>query len=98
MKDMKELLRQRDVLLEELLKVPTWVNGSVVESVRKYQGKENPFYYLSQSVKGKNRITYVSAGQLEKFKAAAASGKKVKDLLYKLSVLNIRIIKAGCRQ
>jgi hypothetical protein len=95
MKDAKELLKQRDLLLDKLCKTPLWISGSVVESVRKYQGKETPFYYLSQSVAGKNIITYISAKDLKKFKVAAASGQALKKLLNKLSSVNIKLLKVG---
>ena len=94
MKDVKELVDQRNVLLNELMEMPLWVSGSVVESVRKYRGKKTPFYYLSQSIKGKNKITYVSAKDLEKFKTAADAGQGVKDILTKLSMVNIKLLKA----
>ena len=95
MKSVKELLNERDVLLSELMQMPLWVNGSVVESVRKYRGKASPFYYLSQSVNGKNKITYISAKQLDAFKAAAMNGQRIKDLESKLSLINIKLLKAG---
>lgn len=95
MKNVEELLEQRELLLKELLESPLWVNGSVIESVRKYRGNKTPFYYLSQSIKGKNKITYISAKDLEKFKSAANAGLNVKDLLSKLSMVNIKLLKAG---
>ena len=95
MKNVKDLLEQRDALLDKLINSPLWVNGSVIESVRKYRGKEAPFYYLSQSIKGKNKITYVSAKQLDDFKSAADAGQYVKDLLFKLSAVNVKLLKAG---
>jgi hypothetical protein len=95
MKDIKELLKQRSLLLEKFTKTPLWVNGSVVESVRKYQDKETPFYYLSQSRKGKNKITYVAAKHLARFKKAAKSGQELKELLSELSMVNIKLLKAG---
>lgn len=95
MKDIKELLNERDVLLKELMNTPLWLNGSVVESIRKYRGKESPFYYLSQSVNGKNKITYVSARHLANFKHAADAGQNVKSLLVKLSMVNVKLLKAG---
>ncbi len=96
MKDnLEALLEQRDVLLKKLLEAPLWINGSVVESVRKQRGKEAPFYYLSQSVKGKNKITYISARHLDDFKTAADAGLKFRELLSELSTINIKLIKAG---
>ena len=95
MKDVNKLLKQRAKLLKEIQKASLWVNGSVIESIRKYQGKETPFYYLSQSIKGKNKITYISAKDLDKFKVAAKGGLKLKELLSEISTVNILLIKAG---
>lgn len=95
MANVEELLKERELLLKELLESPLWVSGSVVESVRKYRGKMTPFYYLSQSIKGKNKITYVSARDLERFKTAADAGQNLKDLLSKLSMVNVKLLKAG---
>jgi hypothetical protein len=95
MNDVTKLLKRRDALLKEVLNISLWVNGSVVESVRKHNNKESPFYYLSQSVKGRNKITYISTKNLKEFKASAAQGLQLKSVLYKISVLNIKLIKAG---
>jgi hypothetical protein len=95
MNDVKQLLKQRAGLLKEIQKMPIWVNGSVIESIRKYQGKETPFYYLSQSIKGKNKITYISAKDLDKFKVAAKEGLRLKELLSEINTVNIQLIKVG---
>ena len=95
MKEIKELKKQRDKLLKDIQKAALWVNGSVVETTRKQKGKEEPFYYLSQSIKGKNKITYISASHLDSFKAAANEGLRLKVLLSELSMINIKLIKAG---
>ncbi|OVE82321.1 hypothetical protein BVY04_01360 [bacterium M21] len=95
MKEVKELKDQRDKLLTDIQRVALWVNGSVIETTRKQKGKEEPFYYLSQSIKGKNKITYISASHLERFKAAANEGLRLKVLLSELSMVNIKLIKAG---
>ena len=97
MKDVKELVDQRDALLKELMEIPLWVSGSVVESVRKYRGKKSPFYYLSQSINGKNKVTYISAKQLEDFKSASMNGQHMKDIVSKLSLVNIKLLKVGYR-
>ncbi len=95
MKNVKKLVTRRDVLLRKVLEAPLWVNGSVVETTKKVRGKESPFSYLSRSVKGKNKITYVSARHLNSFKQAVAEGVKVKALLAELGSVNVELIKAG---
>jgi hypothetical protein len=95
MNEVKQLLKQRAGLLKEIQKMPIWVNGSVIESIRKYQGRETPFCYLSQSIKGKNKTTYISAKDLDKFKVAAKEGLRLKELLSELNTVNIQLIKVG---
>jgi len=95
MDEVEKLKEQRDELLKKIADAPLWVTGSVVETTRKVGGKEKPFYYLSHSIKGKNKVTYISAAQLKQFKAAAAQGAKVKQQLGELSTINLKLIKAG---
>lgn len=94
MNDITEMTARREELLRKILAAPLWVNGSIVETTRKSKGKETPFYYLSQSVMGKNRITYISAKNLEKFKAAAIEGARLKTVLSELCSVNVKLIKA----
>ena len=51
--DIEELLQKLNLLKQELLAIHYWTNGSVIESVRKQNNKEKPFYYLSQSLRVK---------------------------------------------
>ena len=95
MNDVENLIAQRDELLKEMCDVPLWVSGSVVETTRKVRGKVMPFYYLSHSIKGKNKITYISAADLKQFKVAAIEGDKIKRLQNDLSAVNMKLIKAG---
>ncbi len=96
MNEVEELRARRDKLLNKVAEVPFWVHGSVVETTRKIRGKEIPFYYLSQSINGKNKITYVSATHLEHFKTAASEGTKIRWLLNELSSISVKLIKKGC--
>ena len=91
-----KLKARRDEILKEICEAPLWVNGSVVETTRKVRDKVIPFYYLSKSIKGKNRITYISAPQIEKFRAASAIGTHIKLLQNELSSINMKLIKKGC--
>ena len=95
MTGINELLVKRAEIINEISKAPLWVTGSVVESTRKQGGKESPFYYLSQSVKGKNKTTYISSKHLSRFKEAASAGNRLKALFSKLSMINIKLIKVG---
>lgn len=93
LKEEKELLSQRQLLLEELLETETWITGSIIESKRIQSGKEKPFYYLSRSLGGKTHTTYLSKKDLTTFKSARARGIKVQDILNKIIKLNIQLLK-----
>jgi hypothetical protein len=95
MNEVEKLNARRDELLKEIGEAPLWVNGSVVETTRKTGGKESPFYYLSHSMKGKNKITYISAANLDRFRKAAAEGVKTRVRQHELSTINAKLIKAG---
>jgi len=95
MDDVDKLIEQRKELLRTIHAAPLWVIGSVVETTRKFRGRETPFYYLSQSIKGKNKITYISATNLDRFRKAATEGVKVRARHHELSVINAKLIKAG---
>jgi len=96
MDDIEQLRTRRNTLLKDFSEAPLWINGSVVETTRKTRNKEIPFCYLSQSIKGKNKITYISAAHLEHFKMAASEGAKVRLLQNELSSINMKLIKLGC--
>ena len=93
--DVGELRKRRDALVAELAANPGWVLGSLVETMRKLNGKKTPFRYLSRSVAGKNRILYVSEAQMVPFGAAVEVARLAIRLLEEISELNARIIKAG---
>ena len=95
MDDVDKLIEQREELLSKIHDAPLWVTGSVVETTRKYRGRETPSYYLSQSLKGKNKITYISAANLNSFRKAAAEGIKMRALQHELSAINAKLIKTG---
>lgn len=95
MTDVDKLIAERSELLKKIHNAPLWVNGSVVETIRKYRGKENPSFYLSHSINGKNKITYISAANLDRFRKAAAEGAKIRKLQHELSAINSKLIKVG---
>lgn len=95
MTSLDKLKNRRKCIIEEITEAPMWVNGSVIESTRKVNGKEYPFYYLSQSIEGKTQTTYIKVKQLDQFKNAAVEGMKVKKLITELGSINIKLLKAG---
>jgi len=95
MTDVDKLQERRKNILAEIAEAPLWVNGSVIESTRKANGKEYPFNYLSQSIGGKTQTTYISVKQLDEFKNAVEEGLKVKKLITELGNINIKLLKGG---
>jgi len=76
----------------------TWhtikVHGSLVQTEREQAGLRKPFRYLSRSVQGRNRITYVSEHQVRRVQEAFEAGRAARDLLERASDLTMAIIKA----
>lgn len=93
LKKEKELLSQRQLLLEELLECETWITGSIIETKRIQSGKEKSFCYLSRSLDGKTNTTYLSKNDLPAFKAARAAGIRIQNSLNKIIALNIKLLK-----
>ena len=94
----KAMKVKREKLLNELTGLSGWVTGSLVKTERTQQGKKSPFHYLSRSLNGVNRITYVAAGNFEIFTDAVKTGKHARRLFEQVTELTIAIIKAECKQ
>jgi hypothetical protein len=90
----RELREKLSQLKQELLDVPCWVSGTIIESSRKQGKTRKPFYYLSQSVNGKTKTTYIAARHLDIFKKAAAEGKRLKEILSEINRINILLLKS----
>ena len=88
------LRKQRSECMEELAALPGWVGGSLVQTRRVRAGVAKPFRYLSRSVLGRNRITYVAAGEMPAFRAALEAGRRATALVERVSELSIAILKA----
>ena len=92
--ELSNLLEARRQCIEELAALPGWVLGSLVQTEREQAGRKKPFRYLSRSVHGKNRITYVAEHQVRRVREALEAGRVAKDLLGRISDLTMAIIKA----
>jgi len=92
--DLQKLEKARERCLQELSGLSAWVLGSLVETERQQGGKRKPFRYLSRSIRGRNRITYVSEGQVEILRELLQDGKRAKRLLAEIADLTVAIIKA----
>ena len=91
------LRRRRSKCIEELAALAGWVNGSLVQTHRVQGGKPKPFRYLSRSVRGKNRITYVAAGQMPAFRVALKTGRRATALFERVCELSVAILKAEAK-
>lgn len=96
--DIKGLRRQRNKCIGELGALPGWIGGSLVQTRRVQAGVARPFRYLSRSVGGRNRITYVAAGEMPAFRAAAKAGRRAAGLFERVCELSVAILKAETRE
>ena len=93
-----EMKVKRQEILNELAGLSGWITGSLVKTERTQQGKKSPFHYLSRSLKGTNRITYVPAGDLGIFTEVMETGRRARRLFEQITELTIAIIKAERKQ
>ncbi len=88
------LRRRRSKCIEELGALPGWTDGSLVQTRRVQGGVAKPFRYLSRSVGGRNRITYVAAAEMRAFRAALKAGRRATTLFARVCELSVAILKA----
>ena len=93
--DRVEMMERLENWKQELIELPHWVFGTVIETTRKQSKIEKPFYYLSQSINSKTRTTYIAAKHLESFKNAELEGRRLKQILAEINQVNIQLIKNG---
>jgi hypothetical protein len=96
--EIKEMKIKRQVILNELAGLSGWVTGSLVKTERTQKGKKSPFNYLSRSLNGTNRITYVATGDFEIFTGVVETGRRARRLFEQVTELTIAIIKAQRKQ
>ena len=96
--EIKEMKGKREEILNELAGLTEWITGSLVKTERTQRGKKSPFRYLSRSLNGTNRITYVAAENVRPFNEALKTGKRAKRLFEQVTELTIAIIKAEHKQ
>jgi len=93
LKKEKDLLIKKGELLDKLTKNENWITGSIIETTRVQSGKKQAFTYLSRSLEGKTKTTYISKEQLNEFKKARALGSNIQIILNEIIELNIQILK-----
>ena len=96
--EIKEMKDKRRKILNELSGLSGWITGSLIKTERTQLGKKSPFQYLSRSLNGRNRITYVAAGDIETFTEILETGRRAKKLFEQITELTVAIIKAECKQ
>lgn len=92
--DITEMRRRRSTCITELTALPGWIGGSLIQTRRVQAGTARPFRYLSRSVGGKNRITYVAASEMTAFRAALKTGQRAGVLFAEVCELTVAILKA----
>lgn len=92
--DLQKLERKREQCLKELCELSGWALGTLVVTERKQAGKMKPFRYLSRSVKGKNRVTYISEAQMKPLRQSLRAGRKARELMERIADLTVAIIKS----
>ncbi len=57
--ELKKMKMMRERYLKELRGMRQWISGSLIVTERRQGNGMRPFRYLSRSIGGRNRITYV---------------------------------------
>ena len=85
--------RSRAEILAEIAALPPSVQGTIssYKNVRK-NGAVAVYYNLQYTHKGKNHSFAIPTDKVEDFKAAVASGKKLRDLVLELSAADARLL------
>lgn len=89
----EQIRAERRQCVEELVALGGWVRGSLVQTRRRQADRERPFRYLSRSVEGRNRITYVAADKMAAFGSALEAGRRASVLFERICELTIAILK-----
>ena len=83
--------RSRAEILAEIAALPPSVLGTIssYKNVRK-NGAAAVYYNLQYTHKGKNHSFAIPVDKVEDFKTAITAGRKLKDLVFELSLTNAR--------
>jgi hypothetical protein len=99
---LKQLLRQRELLLEEMSQLTLLLHGSWIERystcTRKgckcHRGQRHgPRYYLVINEDGRQRQKYIPSLQVDTAKRGLAQYKRLQDIVDSITQLNLLIIK-----
>lgn len=88
----------RRLYVKELIGMREWVVGSLIVTGRRQGNGTRPFRYLSRSIGGKNRITYVSEKHMGVFERQLKKGKRAEWLFREISELTVSSIKLTSKE
>lgn len=91
--EQKLLIQRRKELLDELINADNWITGSIIQSSRIQSNRKAPFNYLSRSIGGRTKTTYIASNKLKLFHNALEKGKRVRQLFNEIVEINIQILK-----
>ena len=91
--EQKLLIQRREKLLDEVIRADGWITGSIIQSSRIQSNRKAPFNYLSRSIGGKTKTTYIAGNKVELFRNALDNGKRVRQLFNEIVEINIQILK-----
>lgn len=103
-KKIKKLLKERDELLEEMASLAQLLHGSWVErysvcsrpNCKCHTGQRHgPRHYLVINDNGRQRQKYVPNSQVEFAKAGIAKYMRLKDIVERITQLNLLLMKEG---
>lgn len=91
--ELKKMGMARERYLKELREMREWISGSLIVTERKQGDAIRPFRYLSRSIGGRNRITYVSEKHMGMFERQLKNGKRAEWLFREISGMTVKIVK-----
>lgn len=88
--------RSRAEILAEITALPPSVQGTIssYRNIRK-NGATVVYYNLQYTHKGRNHSFAIPVDKVAEYKAAVAAGKKLKELVFELSLANAREISSS---
>lgn len=103
MENEKQLAQERKNLIKELKKLSLFIKGSLVKSSKKCgrkgcrceKGQLHPHVIISTFKKGKTQIVYVPKHKTEQAKTAVDCYTRVKEIIERISAINIKLLKGG---
>ena len=95
--ELKKMAMARERYLKELIGIKEWIAGSLIVTERKQGNGMRPFRYLSRSIEGKNKITYVSEKHAGEFERLLRNGRRAEELFREISELTVKIIKTASK-